>query len=107
MDYDGSYEYSEVVEVEWRAFNTYLLEQNYPNPFNPTTTIGFGIQEKTRVKIIVINSIGEEVTVILNKEMESGFHQVEFNGASLSSGVYFYQLRAGEFAETKKMLLLR
>ena len=112
MDYDGSYEYSDVVEVEWRAFNTYLLEQNYPNPFNPTTTIGFGVEEKTTVRIVVINAIGEEVAVILKKEMEPGFHQVQFNSHSgearnLSSGVYFYQLRAGDFVDTKKMLLLK
>lgn len=107
VDYDGSYEYSNVIEVEWKAFNTYLLEQNYPNPFNPTTTIGFGIQNKSNVKIVVLNSIGEEVAVVLNEEREPGFHEVEFNAANLSSGVYFYLLKAGEFIEVKKMILLR
>jgi hypothetical protein len=107
MDYNGSYEYSDVVEVEWRFFNTYLLEQNYPNPFNPITTIGFGVKEKANVKIVVINSIGEEVAVILNGEMEPGFHQVQFNGVNLTSGVYFYQLKAGSFIETKKMILIK
>ncbi len=76
VDYDGSFEYSEVVEVEWRAFNSYLLEQNYPNPFNPTTTIRFGLQNKSIVKIIILNAIGEEVAVVLNEEKEAGFHQV-------------------------------
>ena len=107
VDYDGSYEYSDVVEVEWRAFNSYLLEQNYPNPFNPTTTIGFGLQNKSNVKITILNTIGEEVAVVLNEEVESGYHTVEFNAATLPSGVYFYQLKAGDFAETKKMLLLK
>ena len=107
IDYLGSYEYSDVVEIEWRAFNSYLLEQNYPNPFNPTTTIGFGIQNKSNVKITILNAIGEEVAVVLNEEREPGFHQVEFNAATLPSGVYFYQLRAGEFVSTKKMVLLR
>ena len=91
VDYDGSYEYSDVVEVDFRAFNSYLLEQNYPNPFNPTTTIGFGIQNKSNVKITILNAIGEEVAVVLNEEREAGYHQVEFNATNLPSGVYFYQ----------------
>lgn len=107
VDYDGSFEYSDVVEVEWRAFETYLLEQNYPNPFNPTTTISFAIQNKSNVKIIILNAIGEEVAVVFNEEKESGYHTVEFNAASLPSGIYFYQLKAGEFSETRKMILLK
>jgi photosystem II stability/assembly factor-like uncharacterized protein len=107
VDYDGSYDYSDVVEVEWRAFNSYLLEQNFPNPFNPTTTIGYGLQNKSNVKITILNAIGEEVAVVLNEEREAGFHRVEFNAANLPSGVYFYQLRAGDFVETKKMILLK
>ncbi len=107
VDYDGSYEYSDVVEVELIAFNSYLLEQNWPNPFNPATTIGFGIQNKSNVKITVLNAIGEEVAVVLNEEKEPGYHQVEFNAADLPSGVYFYQLKAGDFISTKKMILLK
>ncbi len=107
VDYDGSYEYSDVVEVEWRAFNSFLLEQNYPNPFNPTTTIGFGLQNKTNVKITILNAIGEEAAVVLNEEREPGFHQVEFNAANLPSGVYLYRMQAGNFVETKKMILLK
>ncbi len=107
VDFNGSYEYSDVVEVEWRAFNSYLLEQNYPNPFNPTTTIGFGIQDKSNVKITILNAIGEEVAVVLNEEREPGYHTVEFIASSLPSGVYFYRLQAGEFVSTKKMLLIK
>jgi hypothetical protein len=107
VDYDGSYEYSDVVEVDYKAFNSYLLEQNYPNPFNPTTTIGFGIANKSNVKITILNAIGEEVAVVLNEEKDSGYHRVEFNGANLPSGVYFYQLKAGDFISTKKMILLK
>jgi hypothetical protein len=107
IDYLGSYEYSDVVEVDFRTFNSYLLERCYPNPFNPTTTIGFGIQNKSNVKITILNAIGEEVAVVLNEEREAGFHQVEFNAAGLPSGVYFYQLKAGEFISTKKMILLK
>ena len=107
VDYDGSYEYSDIVEVEWRAFNSYVLEQNYPNPFNPTTTIRFSIKNKSNVRITILNAIGEEVAVVLNEEKEAGYHQVEFNATNLPSGVYFYQLRAGSFIDTKKMILLR
>jgi Ice-binding-like/Secretion system C-terminal sorting domain len=107
IDYLGSYEYSEVLEVDYRTFKSYLLEQNYPNPFNPATTIGFGIKEKSFVKVIILNSIGEEVAVVVNEEMESGFHTAEFNAANLPSGVYFYQLKAGEFTSMKKMILLK
>jgi N-acetylneuraminic acid mutarotase len=107
VDYNGSYEYSDVVEVDFRAFISFLLEQNYPNPFNPSTTIGFGLQEKCNIKITIMNSIGEEVAVLLNEEMDSGYHTVEFNASNLPSGVYFYQLRAGDYINTKKMLLLK
>jgi hypothetical protein len=107
IDYLGRYEYSNIIEIELRAFNSYLLEQNYPNPFNPITTIGYGIREKGNVKITILNAIGEDVAVILNEEREPGFHQVEFNAANLPSGVYFYQLKAGDYIDTKKMILLK
>ena len=107
IDYLGRYEYSDIIEIELRVFNSYLLEQNYPNPFNPVTTIGYGIREKSNVKITVLNSIGEEVAMLVNEEKESGYHTVEFNAADLPSGVYFYQLIAGEYTAIKKMILLK
>jgi hypothetical protein len=107
IDYLGNYEYSDIIEMEIRVFNSYLLEQNFPNPFNPTTTIGYGIKEKSNVKISILNSIGEEIVSLVNEELEPGYHTVEFNAANLPSGVYFYQLKAGSFIETKKMILLK
>lgn len=107
IDFNGSYEYSDVVEVNLSAPTDYSLQQNYPNPFNPATTIGFGVQNKSNVKIIILNAIGEEVAVVLNEEKEPGYHQVEFSAANLPSGVYFYRLKAGEFISTKKMILLK
>jgi hypothetical protein len=107
IDYDGIFEYSDVVEVDWRTFSSYLLEQNYPNPFNPTTIIGFGTQNKSNVKITVLNTIGEEVAILLNEEKESGYHQVEFNAANLPNGVYFYRIQTRDFVQTKKMILLK
>ena len=61
VDYNGSYEYSNVIEVDVRSLNEYALEQNYPNPFNPTTTIGYVLSEKTNAKLILLNAIGEEI----------------------------------------------
>jgi hypothetical protein len=107
IDYLGNYEYSDIIEMEIRVFNSYLLEQNFPNPFNPTTTIGYGIKEKSNVKISILNSIGEEIASLVNEEKEPGYHTVEFNAANLPSGVYFYQLKAGSFIETNKMILLK
>jgi hypothetical protein len=107
IDYGGSFEYSDVIEVEWRAFDTYLLEQNFPNPFNPLTTIGYGIKEKGNVKMTVVNAIGEEVAVLVNEEKEAGYHTVEFNASTLPSGIYFYQLKAGEYVAVKKMILIK
>ncbi|MBE0572747.1 MAG: T9SS type A sorting domain-containing protein [Ignavibacteriaceae bacterium] len=107
IDYLGSYQYSDIIEIDLRVFNSYLLEQNFPNPFNPATTIGYGIKEKSAVKITVLNAIGEEIALLVNEEKESGYHTVEFNAANFPSGVYFYQLKAGDFVELKKMVLMK
>jgi len=107
IDYLGQSDYSDIIELDIRAFNSYLLEQNYPNPFNPTTTIGYGLKEKSNVKIRVLNSIGEEVALLVDEQKESGYHTVEFDANSLPSGVYYYQLQAGNFMESKKMILLK
>ena len=85
----------------------YSLGQNYPNPFNPTTTIGYVLQEKSNAKLTILNTIGEEMAVLVNEEQDKGYHKVEFDGMNLTSGVYFYRLQAGNYVETKKMLLLR
>ncbi len=107
FDYNGNYEYSNVIEVDVRSLDEYALEQNYPNPFNPVTTIGYVLKEKTNAKLILLNAIGEEVAVLVNVEQDKGFHKVDFNASSLASGIYFYRLHAGNFVETKKMILLK
>ncbi len=107
VDFNGSNKYSDIIEVTISKPSVYELSQNYPNPFNPATTISFGIKEKSNVRITILNAIGEEVAVILNKEMEAGYHHFTFNAANLPSGVYFYQLKAGEFISTKKMICLK
>ena len=95
------------VEDEVQHPLTFKLEQNYPNPFNPTTTIGYVLQEKSNAKLILLNTIGEEIAVLVNEEQDKGYHKVEFDGSKLTSGVYFYKLQGGNFVETKKMILLR
>jgi hypothetical protein len=85
-------------------FNLY---QNYPNPFNPSTTIIYEIPERHLVSIAVYDLLGREVAVLINEEKSAGEYEVEFNGSELSSGIYFYQLKAGSFVETKKMILLK
>ena len=107
VDYNGTYEYSDVIEVDVRSLNEYDLEQNFPNPFNPTTTIGYVLKEKTNAKLILLNAIGEEVAVLVNEEQDKGLHKIDFNANTLASGVYFYRLQAGDFVQTKKMLLLK
>ena len=107
MDYNGSYEYSDVIEVECRTFNTYLLEQNYPNPFNPTTKINWQAPIPGLQTIKIFDMLGREIRTLVNEYKSAGKYKTEFNTTNLPSGVYFYQLRAGSFVETKKMILLR
>jgi hypothetical protein len=83
------------------------LQQNYPNPFNPSTTIRYGLPHKTTVQLSVFNTLGQQVALLQNGEQEAGYHEVRFNGSGLSSGVYFYRIRAGDFVATKRLLLLR
>ena len=104
------WKYSDIVvgvEEELRNPISFTLEQNYPNPFNPSTTIKYSIAEPGKVKLTLYNLLGEEVKTIVDEEKITGNYSVDFNAADLPSGVYFYQLRAGNFIETKKMLLLK
>jgi hypothetical protein len=85
----------------------YSLSQNYPNPFNPTTKINFAIPQNGFVSLKVYDISGKEVMTLVNKNMTVGSYAVDFNGALLSSGVYFYRLETGSFTETKKMMLVK
>jgi len=91
-------------EVKIYSFN---LEQNYPNPFNPVTRINYQIPERSLVSLKVYDVLGNEIATLVNEEKPAGYYEIEFNAANLPSGIYFYKLRAGEFVETKKMVLLR
>jgi photosystem II stability/assembly factor-like uncharacterized protein len=83
------------------------LFQNYPNPFNPSTTIKYSIPELSFVTIKIYDVLGSEVAVLVNEEKSEGSYELNWNASNISSGVYFYQLKAGEFLQTKKMILLR
>ena len=83
------------------------LSQNYPNPFNPNTIINFSIPRNTFVSLKVFNLLGEEVKTLINQVVIAGNHKIQFNARGLSSGVYFYTLRAGYFVETKKMVFIQ
>ena len=107
IDYNGVYEYSDAIEVEVLNLDSYVLNQNYPNPFNPSTKIAYVLKEKTNVKLLVMNALGEEVAVLVNQTQEQGFHQLDFNASNLPSGIYFYSLQTDNFSETKKMLLMK
>jgi ribosomal protein S17E len=83
------------------------LFNNYPNPFNPSTVISFSIPQTELVSVKIFDIIGREITTLVNEEKPAGFYEVDFNAADLPSGVYMYRIQAGDYVETKKMLLLK
>lgn len=126
IDFDGSFEYSNIVDVSFMEPDAFSLEQNYPNPFNPTTRIKYIIPnvETTagrgellsaaalQVTLKVYGILGNEVATLVNEQQAAGIYEVEFDAlnlrvTSLPSGVYYYKLTAGSLIETKKMILLK
>lgn len=87
--------------------DSYNLAQNYPNPFNPVTTIRYSIPQSGFVTLKIYDLLGREVAALVNEEKSPGVYEVQFDGSNLASGVYLYTLQAGEFADTKKFLLLK
>ncbi len=85
----------------------YMLYQSYPNPFNPSTTIKYSIPQSAVVRIKIFDILGREVEVLVDEYKTTGSYQVVFNATKFASGVYFYQLRSGDFVETKKMVLMK
>ncbi len=83
------------------------LNQNFPNPFNPTTKIDYQIPELSFVTLKVYDVLGNEITTLVNEEKSIGIYEVEFDATELPSGIYFYKLQAGDFVETKKMVLMK
>jgi len=107
IDYNGSFEYSYIIDVNVKAPSSYILEQNYPNPFNPSTKIKYSISHSSSVELKIYDIVGREVESIVNEEKSAGIYEVEFDATGLPSGTYFYQMKAGSFIETKKMVLMK
>jgi len=85
----------------------FVLEQNYPNPFNPSTTIRYGLLYSSVVQLTVFNALGQRVATLVDGEQEAGNHEVRFDATNLASGVYFYRLTAGDFVQSRKLVLLK
>jgi hypothetical protein len=121
MDFDGSFTYSDIIEVEVETPMEFSLEQNYPNPFNPSTKIKFTIpfvethrDASLLVILKVFDVLGNEVATLVNEAKPAGNYEIEFsmgshsgNVRNLTSGIYFYKLQVGNFVQTKKMVLIK
>ncbi|MCS6988479.1 MAG: T9SS type A sorting domain-containing protein, partial [Chloroherpetonaceae bacterium] len=110
VDYDGARHNIEVGgQSVWSVqlpFE-YALDQNYPNPFNPVTTIQFSLEKAGRTTLEIYNALGQKVATLVDGDLNAGAHRYQWNASGLSSGIYFYRLRSGNFVATKKMLLVR
>lgn len=107
IDFDGTYHYSTEIKTEFAVLNDFKLYQNYPNPFNPATNIKFSLPKDGRTTLKIYNAIGQEVLVLLNKEMPGGSHTIEWRTENLPSGIYIAKLECGKFSTSIKMLLLK
>lgn len=97
---------TDVEEAESQVPTKFALAQNYPNPFNPCTSIKYSLPKQSNVTLKVFDVLGSEVATLISKEQSQGNYEIEFDGRDLTSGIYFYRLRAGDFVETNKMILL-
>jgi len=112
VDFNGTFEYSDEVNVQVTAPATFSLNQNYPNPFNPSTKISFSLADNANVSLKIYDVLGNEITTLVNKELPAGTHSYDFNAASINSGVYFYRIEAtglngNNFIDMKKMMLIK
>ena len=106
-DYIKIYSSTTDISTEFSLPSNYILYNNYPNPFNPTTKIKYQIPQSNLVQIVVYDILGRKVTTLVNEQKPAGNYEVEFNASQFSSGDYFYELRAGDFRDVKKLVLLK
>ncbi|HSW54683.1 MAG TPA: T9SS type A sorting domain-containing protein [Ignavibacteriaceae bacterium] len=106
---EGLFEVDKIMDVQEKSnfSNNYYLFQNYPNPFNPTTIILYAVSSMQFVTLKVYDMLGNEIASLVKEEKQPGTYEVEFDGTDLSSGIYFYQMKAGGFMQTKKMIILK
>jgi hypothetical protein len=107
IDRDGTYDYSDVLEVNVGTPELFMLHQNYPNPFNPVTTVEYSLAEEVDVEIKLYNVLGKEVMVLVKEKKDTGKYKAELNGAALATGVYFCKMKAGFFNATIKLMLMK
>jgi hypothetical protein len=107
LDIDGTFKYSPVILADISSPVKFELTQNYPNPFNPSTTIEYHLPVNSFVSIIVFDAVGKEISTLVNEFKPAGNYNIIFNGKGLSSGIYFYQMKAGNYIATKKLLLIK
>jgi photosystem II stability/assembly factor-like uncharacterized protein len=112
VDLDGKESYSNEIAVDVNTPAEFLLEQNYPNPFNPSTNIGFKLKSDSKVTLNIYNIVGEEITLLSNENLNAGEHRIHFTASGLTSGIYFYTLKAAgidgtNFTATRKMILMK
>ena len=86
---------------------SFMLDQNYPNPFNPSTTITYQVPNPAEVELSIYNLLGQKVATLVSKKQPAGQYQVEWDASGLASGIYYYMIKAGEFRQVKKMVLVR
>jgi hypothetical protein len=98
---------TDISEEQGKIPLQFKLEQNYPNPFNPYTTIKFSLPKSEFTTLKVYNILGKEVSTLVSNKLNSGNHTYQFDGKNLASGIYYYQLIAGEYREVKKMVLIK
>jgi photosystem II stability/assembly factor-like uncharacterized protein len=107
FDFNGDYEYSKIIKVNSLIDLLFELQQNYPNPFNPSTKIKYSVPQSSTVIIRVYDILGNEIETLVNEKKPVGSYEINWSSENLPSGIYFYRLQAGNFIETKKMLLLK
>jgi hypothetical protein len=107
VDFDGRSQYSDVVNVDFDIPKDFVLGQNYPNPFNPSTKITYALPTQSPVLIKVYDLTGQEVITLVDEVKEAGTYEINFEALNFASGVYIYQMRAGDFSSVKKMSILK
>ncbi len=107
VDFDGSFKYSNEIEVNFQNIASFTLLQNYPNPFNPTTTISYQVPRTNHVLLKIFDALGSEIAILVNEIKPAGTHEITFDASGLPSGLYLYRMIANDQTFTRKMMLAK